>query len=93
MLNSRHTVSQLHAAYDSITTQDIIGNDVFFEIIEPEVLEYTYRLRMAKDFGVSFNDSFKKTMHVLVPTVPKDACTKIKNHREIMGNIAFIERG
>lgn len=31
-----------------------IGPDVFFEIIYPPELEYTYKLRPAKDFGAPF---------------------------------------
>lgn len=76
-----------------MTTHEIIGTDVFFEIVEPEELEYTYRLRMAKDFGVTFPPSFKRNVHVLVPTQPRDACTKIRNVDSVRGNIAFVERG
>lgn len=31
-----------------------IGSDVFFEIIYPPELKYTYKLRPAKDFGAPF---------------------------------------
>lgn len=37
-----------------ISTADIVGSDVFFEIIDPIELEYTYRIRPAKDFGAPF---------------------------------------
>lgn len=33
---------------------EVLGSDVFFEIIEPGELGYTYRLRPAKDFGAPF---------------------------------------
>ena len=36
----------------------IVGPDVFFEIIEPPELEYTYRLKPAKDFGAPFVSLF-----------------------------------
>lgn len=39
---------------DGISTAEIIGGDVFFEIVDPLELEYTYRLRPAKDFGAAF---------------------------------------
>lgn len=39
---------------DGTSIADIIGGDVFFEIIDPEELEYTYRIRPAKDFGAPF---------------------------------------
>lgn len=78
--------------HDIITTQDIIAGDVFFEITEPAVLEYTYRLRPAKDFGVSFI-SQRFTGIGLVLTQPSDACSKIRNYRELRGNVALIKRG
>ncbi|XP_036334591.1 PRADC1-like protein [Rhagoletis pomonella] len=78
--------------HDIITTQDIIAGDVFFEITDPAVLEYTYRLRPAKDFGVSFVS--RRFVGIgLVLTVPSDACSKIQNQRELRGNVALIERG
>lgn len=40
--------------HDGSNIAEIIGNDVFFEILEPEQLRYTYRARPAKDFGVTF---------------------------------------
>lgn len=36
------------------STAELIGNDIFFEITDPLELEYTYRLRPAKDFGAPF---------------------------------------
>lgn len=91
--NGRFVSAQFNSIHDAVTTHEIIGDDVFFEIVEPEELEYTYRLRMAKDFGVTFPASFKRNMHVLVPTLPRDACSTLKNVENIKGNIAFIERG
>lgn len=78
---------------DGITTQEIVGSDVFFEIIDPEELEYTYRIRPAKDFGAPFNSSFKVKNIALVPTIPADACSAIENADDIEGNIALISRG
>lgn len=79
---------------DGTSIHDIIAGDVFFEIVDPEELEYTYRLRPAKDFGGSFNShKFNVNHGFLVPTNPKDACTKIRNFGDIKGNIALIERG
>lgn len=74
-----------------ITTQDIIAGDVFFEITDPYSLEYTYRLRPAKDFGTPFRRSLEGV--ALVPTVPPDACTPIINKKALNGNVAFIDRG
>ncbi|XP_030375372.1 PRADC1-like protein isoform X2 [Scaptodrosophila lebanonensis] len=74
-----------------ITTQDIIAGDVFFEIIEPQDLEYTYRLRPAKDFGVAFSQKLEGVPLVLAD--PPSACGKIRNARDLRGSIALMDRG
>lgn len=86
--------SNLHM-YDGIRTQDIIAGDVFFEIVDPPELEYTYRIRPAKDFGTSFESaSFKVTEGRLVPAIPSDACEPdFVNEKDLRGNIALVERG
>lgn len=67
---------------------------MFFEILEPEELEYTYRIRPAKDFGPTFRDNlFEPKRNELVVTNPKDACTKIKNPYDLTGRVALVERG
>lgn len=42
---------------DGTSVPEILGSDVFFEIIDPIELGYTYRLRPAKDFGAPFVSS------------------------------------
>uniref|UniRef100_T1E2C8 Putative extracellular region n=1 Tax=Psorophora albipes TaxID=869069 RepID=T1E2C8_9DIPT len=81
--------------YDGIRTQDIIAGDVFFEIVDPPELEYTYRIRPAKDFGGSFEAAaFKVNEGKLVPAIPSDACEpNFINERDLKGNIALVERG
>lgn len=74
-----------------VTTQDIIAGDVFFEIISPQDLEYTYRLRPAKDFGVSFNQKLEGVPMVLAD--PPEACQQLRNGREMHGSIALMDRG
>ncbi|BFG05573.1 PRADC1-like protein [Drosophila madeirensis] len=74
-----------------ITTQDIIAGDVFFEIISPQDLEYTYRLRPAKDFGITFSEKHEGVPLVL--TDPPDACQKLRNTRDLHGSIALMDRG
>ncbi|XP_053678222.1 PRADC1-like protein [Anopheles nili] len=79
---------------DGVRTQDIIAGDVFFEILEPSALEYTYRVRPAKDFGGTFGVSFKTARGKLVPAMPADACSSdFVNADELVGNIALVERG
>ncbi|XP_029039493.1 PRADC1-like protein [Osmia bicornis bicornis] len=70
-----------------------IGSDVFFEIIYPPELEYTYKLRPAKDFGAPFNASFLEERIPLVPTDPPHGCQIAKNAKELKGRIALVERG
>ena len=70
-----------------------IGADVFFEIIYPPELEYTYKLRPAKDFGAPFNASFLEERIPLVPIDPPHGCQVAKNVKELKGRIALVERG
>ncbi|KNC34872.1 PRADC1-like protein [Lucilia cuprina] len=74
-----------------VTTQDIIAGDVFFEITEPFSLEYTYRLRPAKNFGTSFSKPLEGV--ALVPAIPSHGCIKLENNHALRGNVALIDRG
>lgn len=47
------TANDLHF-HDGVSTADIIYGDVFFEILDPPELRYSYRIRPAKDFGTPF---------------------------------------
>lgn len=78
---------------DGTSTAEVINGDVFFEIIDPVELEYTYRIRPAKDFGAPFNASFHIKNVPLVPILPKNGCKPPDNLDDIEGNVAFIERG
>lgn len=78
---------------DGTSTSEIIGGDVFFEIVEPNELYYTYRLRPAKDFGAPFSDRFKFEEIPLVLTEPDLACSDIENWEDLRGNVALVERG
>lgn len=42
---------------EGTSTMDVINGDVFFEVVDPVELEYTYRIRPAKDFGAPFVSS------------------------------------
>lgn len=68
---------------------------MFFEITEPVELEYTYRIKPAKDFGGTFNANFKLRDVALVPVIPSDACliSSVRNADDIRGNVALVERG
>uniref|UniRef100_A0A1E1WV42 Uncharacterized protein n=1 Tax=Pectinophora gossypiella TaxID=13191 RepID=A0A1E1WV42_PECGO len=78
---------------DGASTADIIAGDVFFEILDPPELSYSFRVRPAKDFGAVFNDSMRFDKARLVPTVPLHSCTDIQNQEDLLGHIALSERG
>ncbi|CAH2047081.1 unnamed protein product, partial [Iphiclides podalirius] len=78
---------------DGASTADVIAGDVFFEIIDPPELRYSYRIRPAKDFGATFNNSIHFEKARLVPTVPIHSCADIVNVEEVFGHIALSERG
>ncbi|CAH2084705.1 unnamed protein product [Euphydryas editha] len=79
--------------YDGASTADVIAGDIFFEILDPPELRYSYRIRPAKDFGTPFNGSVHFEKAKLVPTVPLHSCSDIINSDELFGNIALSERG
>jgi len=64
---------------------------MFFEVIEPEEIAYSFKIRPAKDFGNPLNFSISNVY--LVPTEPQDACGRIKNRDDVEGNVAMVERG
>ncbi|XP_047522506.1 PRADC1-like protein isoform X1 [Pieris napi] len=79
--------------HDGSSSADVIAGDIFFEILDPQELRYSYRIRPAKDFGATFNGSFHMTKARLVPTVPINSCSDLHNQEDISGNIALAERG
>ncbi|KAI5630935.1 PA domain-containing protein [Phthorimaea operculella] len=79
--------------HDGASMADVIAGDVFFEILDPPELGYSFRIRPAKDFGTTFNESLVLEKVRLVPTVPLNSCTDIQNKEDIFGNIALSERG
>lgn len=72
---------------------EFIDSDVFFEIVEPEELGYTYKIRPAKDFGAPFNESFSGFGIPLVPVDPPCGCGWPRNAEELEGSVALVERG
>lgn len=78
---------------DGVSSAEIIGGDVFFEITDPPELEYTFRLRPAKNFGGIFNASFKLQDVMVILAEPEDACEGITNYDHIPGQVVLVERG
>jgi len=64
---------------------------MFFELVKPEEIAYSYKIRPAKDFGNPLNFSISNAY--LVPTDPKDACAVVVNKDDVEGNVAMVERG
>lgn len=86
-------VSNLHT-FDGAKTLDRLHGDVFFEILEPEGLDFTYRVRPCKDFGTAFTDArFEQKRNELVIAEPRDACKPLTNGAMMQGKVALIERG
>lgn len=67
------------------------GKDIFFEIVEPESLRYTFQLRAAQDFGVPFNTTLQNVG--LTIAEPHHGCNSPINPLELKNNIALVERG
>ncbi|CAG5117634.1 unnamed protein product [Candidula unifasciata] len=62
---------------------------VYFEIIWPESLMYTFKLRQARDFGSKFDKVYQKVDMVL--TDPEEACQELYN--DVSGAVALMLRG
>ncbi|XP_015600960.1 PRADC1-like protein isoform X2 [Cephus cinctus] len=72
---------------------EIRDSDVFFEIIDPPELEYTYRLWPAMDFGAPFNTSFSERGIPLVLSNPATGCRRPDNADQLKGRVALVQRG
>lgn len=77
--------------WNEATIYDFLEEDLFFEIIYPEELSYTYRIRQAKDFGSTFTYKYKGVR--LVVADPPDMCSTPYNSYEIAGGVALATRG
>lgn len=64
---------------------------MFFEVLKPAEIAYSFKIRPAKDFGNPLN--FSLTNIDLVPIEPQHGCSAIVNQEETEGNVAMIERG
>jgi len=89
------TLGGLKTLNDPTLTDDeyrnSLGKDyIFFEITEPEELAYTYKANPA-GFTPPWNTTYSGID--LVPTEPACGCGYIRNHEQIEGKIALIERG
>ncbi|KAK3886331.1 hypothetical protein Pcinc_009507 [Petrolisthes cinctipes] len=80
-----------YAVWNEATIYDFIEDDIFFEVLYPEELSYTYRLRQAKDFGVPFTRVFRGVRLVLCDPLP--CCSLPYNTLDLRGTVALVARG
>lgn len=80
-----------NAVWNEATIFDYIEDDIFFEVLQPEELSYTYRLRRARDFGVPFKQQWKGVRLVIAD--PFECCSKPHNAPELLGAVALVSRG
>jgi len=64
---------------------------MFFEVLKPTEIAYSFKVRPAKDFGNPLNFSMMSVN--LVPVVPSHGCSPAVNIEELEGNVAMVERG
>lgn len=64
---------------------------LYFRIISPEDIGYIYSAAPAKDFGGHFTSSYDNIF--LVPVVPADGCSELRNKDLIQGQVALMDRG
>merc|ERR1711997_44993 len=79
-----------HALTDQEYKLNMGSGYVFFEILHPEDLSYTYKINPAA-FSKPWNMTLSETNLVLAD--PPCGCGALKNHDDIGGNIVMIERG
>ncbi|XP_013404699.1 protease-associated domain-containing protein 1 [Lingula anatina] len=68
-----------------------LEDGIFMEILEPESIRFTYKLRPAKNFGGVFNQSLAG-LH-LIPTDPIHGCSPLNKPYLFENQVALIERG
>lgn len=61
----------------------------YFEIVSPESLSYTFKLRQAKDFGGDFDRQYRKVRMVVAE--PVEACRPVLN--DIENTVVLVIRG
>ncbi|XP_005090428.1 protease-associated domain-containing protein 1 [Aplysia californica] len=67
----------------------LVEDSLFFEILWPESLMYTYQIRQAKDFGTNFDRVYNKIDMVIAD--PVEGCQALNN--DVKDVVVFILRG
>ncbi|KAH3787972.1 protease-associated domain-containing protein 1-like [Dreissena polymorpha] len=76
----------------TVPNLDVLLHDVLFmEVVQPEAIRYSFKIRPAKNFGVSFT----KKYHGVEMTVaqPYHGCSPLTNAHYLAGKIVLLQRG
>lgn len=68
----------------------LLNEELFLEVVEPEEIGYTFKLRLAKNFGMPFQKFTKIEMTV---GQPYHGCSSLSNAGSVQNTVALIERG
>ncbi|ESP00438.1 hypothetical protein LOTGIDRAFT_238546 [Lottia gigantea] len=74
------------------TTPDIniaVDNSLYFQILEPDTLSYTFKIKPSQSFGAPFSDVYKSIDMVL--SQPYEACSPLSN--DVVGSVVMVTRG
>ncbi|CAF1125764.1 unnamed protein product [Rotaria sordida] len=75
----------------SVDQNDDHYQDIYFEVVEPSDINYTFRCRPSKQLSTNFNQFYENIY--LIPAKPLRGCSRLQNDFELNRNIALIERG
>ncbi|XP_002129788.2 protease-associated domain-containing protein 1-like [Ciona intestinalis] len=69
-----------------------INEQLWFEVLFPENVAYTYKIKSARDFGAVLSQPLQQVN--LVPVVPAEACGQLLDNGHLLQNqVALITRG
>ncbi|XP_033096379.1 protease-associated domain-containing protein 1-like, partial [Anneissia japonica] len=64
---------------------------LYFEILEPESLNYVFKVRQARTFGGIFNLQYSRISLVLAD--PLHGCSRLQNQYLVENSVVLIQRG
>nr|CAB3265125.1 protease-associated domain-containing protein 1-like [Phallusia mammillata] len=69
-----------------------LNEQLYLDVVYPEDVAYTYKIRQARDFSDTFSSQLRNVR--LIATNPPHACGRlIENGQLLRGQVALIERG
>ncbi|XP_021371925.1 protease-associated domain-containing protein 1-like [Mizuhopecten yessoensis] len=90
VLNLSDADDQIRVATTSDTNL-IYGNSLFMEVLEPEDINFLYKIRPAKNFGAVFEKKY--TGMQLILGNPYSGCSSLQNHEIVRDRIVMLQRG